>query len=70
MKTLNSFQIDLLLLVFVTVKLSLVQIIHLETIMEETTFLRHSQLMSEFHLFYPGVPFFLETPEDQVSQSH
>ena len=37
--------------------------------MEETAFLRHSQLVSEFHLFYPGVPF-LEASEDKVSQSH
>ena len=69
MKTLNSFPIDLLLPNFATRKLSLVRIIHLETIMEETTFLRHPQLVSEFNLFYLGVPF-LEASEDQVSQSH
>ena len=69
MKTLNSFQIDLLLSIFATRKLSLVRMIHLEIIMEETTFLRRSQLMSDFQLFYPGM-LFLEASEDQVSQSH
>ena len=69
METLNSFRIDLLLPVFATRKLFLVRIIHLETIMEETTFLRHFQLMSNFHLFFLDMPF-LVASEDQVFQSH
>ena len=37
--------------------------------MEETTFLRHSQLLSDFHLFYPDM-LFLGASEDQIPHSH